>query len=324
MLDALDSVGWRGDGRVLQLNSFENRVLLVQLEAGGAVVVKFYRPGRWTDAQILEEHAFSAELLAAEVPVAAPLRGPQGQTLLRPDADAGSPWRFAVFDRMPGRGPELEHPGVLRRIGHFLGRLHATGAGGRFEHRLTLGLDAGREARDTVLATEHLDDSSRERWQHAAESVLQACAAVDAAVGEVEHLRLHGDCHLGNVLWTDAGPHFVDLDDAVNGPAMQDLWMLLAGDAATARHQRFEILEGYETFRELDPREWHRVEVLRSLRMLHYSAWLARRWHDPAFPAAFPWFGTAAYWSEQITRLQEQRELLEDALQAAQGVPRWD
>ena len=324
---------------MLQLNSFENRVLLVQLEDGGAVVAKFYRPGRWSDGQILEEHAFSTELAASEVPVAAPLADASGRTLHAFQGDdlvsgepgdpeaaqaAPSPWRFAVFDRMPGRGPELEQPGVLRRIGHFLGRLHAVGAHRPFSERLTLDLDFGRAARQAVLESGYLDDATLERWRQAADQVLAACETVEAAVGETQKLRLHGDCHLGNILWTEDGPHFVDLDDAVNGPAVQDLWMLLAGDAATARAQRDELLDGYETFRELDPRELHLVEVMRSLRMLHYSAWLARRWHDPAFPAAFPWFATAAYWSEQVTRLQDQLPLLDEALSRAQGLPRWE
>lgn len=321
---------------MLQLNSFENRVLLVQLESGGAVVVKFYRPGRWSDEQILEEHAFSAELHAAEVPVAAPLTDAAGRTLLHfagTDHQAGEaalaspaalPWRFAVFERRPGRGPELEQPGVLRRIGHFLGRLHAVGAQRAFDERLTLDLGWGRAAREAVIQGGHLEDSALERWQQVVAQVLAGCEAVQAAVGPTPTLRLHGDCHLGNILWTEDGPHFVDLDDSVNGPAVQDLWMLLAGDAATARAQRDEMLDGYETFRELDPRELHLIEVMRSLRMLHYSAWLSRRWHDPAFPAAFPWFGTAAYWSEQVTRLQDQLPLLEDALRGAQGLPRWE
>ncbi len=309
-LDALDAVGWRCDGRVLQLNSFENRVLLVHLEDGDAVVAKFYRPARWTDAQILEEHRFAAELAESEVPVAAPLCDAAGTTLHRAAA-----WRFAVFARAPGRGPELEQPGVMRRLGGFLGRMHAAAGTRRFEHRPTLDLDFGRSARDAVIGSGHLPPDSAQAWTAVADAVLDRCAELLAAMGRVTERRLHGDCHLGNILWTDsAGPHVVDLDDAVNGPAVQDLWMLLAGDADTARMQRSELLDGYEAFLDFDPREWRLVEALRSLRMLHHSGWIARRWHDPAFPAAFPWFGTPAYWSQQVTQLREQQALLDDAL----------
>jgi Ser/Thr protein kinase RdoA (MazF antagonist) len=319
VLDALERAGWRGDGRVLQLNSFENRVFLVQIEGGGAVVAKFYRPGRWTDAQIEEELAFAAELAASEVPVASALPGPDGRLLqIDPPRHAEDrELRFAVCDRKPGRGPELETEGVVERIGSFLGRLHAIGAARRFEQRITLDIGGlGSAAVQAVVSGRHLPPELEAPWQQVAATVLAHCRSLEEAVGPVTVLRLHGDCHLGNILWTDAGPHFVDLDDAMNGPAVQDLWMLLAGDAATARRQTVALIDGYEQFRDLDRRELRLVEAMRSYRMLHYSAWIARRWHDPAFPAAFPWFGTAAYWQEQLAQLREQVGLLDEAIEA--------
>jgi Ser/Thr protein kinase RdoA (MazF antagonist) len=331
VLDALDAGGWRGDGRVVQLNSFENRVWLVPLEAGGAVVTKFYRPGRWSDAQILEEHAYSAALAAAEVPVAAPLADPDGRTLMHIDtsaataaaADTTSPsgsnasehWRFAVFERKPGRGPELEDPGVIAWIGRFLARLHTVGAAEPFVDRPTLdAIGLAQRAADDVTASPLLPLEQARSWRAATDGLIDAMRRSLERLPPPTTLRLHGDCHLGNILWTEAGPHFVDLDDAVNGPAVQDLWMLLAGDAATAEAQTAALLEGYESVREFDRRELRLIEVLRSARMLHYAAWILRRWHDPAFPAAFPWFGDAAYWSELTSRLKDQRALLEEAL----------
>ncbi len=322
VLDALERAGWRGDGRVLQLNSFENRVLLVHLEDAEPVVVKFYRPGRWTNAQIEEEHAFAIELVEAEVPVAAPLKGADGRMLQidSGDIDGGSELRFAVCARKPGRAPELEADGVVERIGSFLGRLHAVGARSKFAHRISLDIDKlGREAVAAVLESEHLPMELQTPWQQAADQVLTRCTTLAERVGPVQTLRLHGDCHLGNILWTEAGPHFVDLDDAMNGPVVQDLWMLLAGDSATAQRQTAALLDGYEQFCEFDRRELRLVEAMRTFRMLHYSAWISRRWHDPAFPAAFPWFGTAAYWNEQLTRLRDQTSLLDEAIEQAAG-----
>jgi Ser/Thr protein kinase RdoA (MazF antagonist) len=317
VLDALDAVGWRGDGRALQLNSFENRVWLVPLESGGAVVAKFYRPRRWSDAQILEEHAFTVELAGADVPVAAPLADMTGQTLFHASVtpEAVEPWRFAVFDRKPGRAPELEQPGVVAWIGRFLGRLHTVGARVPFAERLTLDpAPLGRQAQADVVASQLLPLDAERAWGAAATRLVDQMQTVAERLGPLAHRRLHGDCHIGNVLWTETGPHFVDLDDAVNGPAVQDLWMLLAGDADTAQQQSQALLEGYESVCDFDRRELRFIEVLRSARMLHYSAWIARRWHDPAFPAAFPWFGDLAYWHEQCRQLNDQSALLDEAL----------
>jgi Ser/Thr protein kinase RdoA (MazF antagonist) len=314
VLDALDSVGQRGDGRLLQLNSYENRVFQVMLEDGGAVVAKFYRPGRWTDAQITEEHTFAAELAAAELPVVAPLTLltlPDGGSLARVEVD-GQPFRLAVYPRRAGHGPDLDRPDTLRWLGRFIGRLHVVGAQRPFMHRRSLDAATfGHQALARLLALDMIGPAQVDAFRNTAQ---QALAMVDAAFAAVPFtpIRLHGDCHPGNILWRDpdegggGGPHIVDLDDAVSGPAVQDLWMLLSGDAAAMRGQLAAVLAGYCQFRPFDRRELALIEPLRTLRMLHHNAWLAERWGDPAFPAAFPWFGTPNHWSQQTVELREQ------------------
>ena len=313
MLDALEHAGLRPDGRLLQLNSYENRVLLAHLEDGAAVVAKFYRPGRWTDAQILEEHAFAQALAAAEVPVVAPLT-------LTIDGATGTlghfqGQRFAVTPRQGGRAPELEDPEVLRWIGRFLARMHDVGQAQPFQARLAWNSAApARDARDWMRAHDTLPPELSANWHDAAARCIDAIDAAFDSLPDRRSLRLHGDCHPGNILWTpDRGPHFVDLDDAAQGPAVQDLWMLLSGDPEAARIQRDALLDGYESVREFDWRELRLVEALRTQRMIHHSAWLARRWDDPAFPLAFPWFGTPNYWSDQVVKLREQLEAMQVA-----------
>ena len=314
VLDLLDLVGLHGDGRLLQLNSYENRVFLVWLEDGSAVVAKFYRPGRWSDEQILEEHAFGRELAAAEIPVVAPLSlqaAADGVRVLGDDRTLAvtADHRFAVTPNRPGRPVELEDPQALNWIGRFLGRIHQVGGRGRFVHRRRLDLDTlGRQAFDRLVAGDALTPAESGPWQSAARSALALVAERYAAVPDAAWLRVHGDCHPGNLLWTQAGPHFVDLDDAGTGLAVQDLWMLLPGDVAGAERAAQHLLEGYESIRDFDRREIGLVDALRTLRMIHHSAWIAERWDDPAFPAAFPWYGSAAYWSQQATQLREQCE----------------
>ncbi|MBL0090036.1 MAG: serine/threonine protein kinase [Ideonella sp.] len=309
VLDALDAVGLRGDGRLLQLNSYENRVFQVFLEDDSAVVAKFYRPDRWTDAQILEEHAFAAELVQAEVPVVAPLVLAQGSTLAHAVIE-GQHFRYAAFPRRAGRAPELENLDTLRWLGRFIGRLHSVGAQRPFATRRTLDANTfGHQARDRVLALDVILPTQAKTWQDACD---QAIAAVERAFATVRpnSLRLHGDCHPGNVLWRDEGPHLVDLDDACMGPAVQDLWMLLSGNQEALRTQLDAVLSGYQAFHHFNRRELALIEPLRTLRMIHHSAWLAERWTDPAFPVAFPWFGTPNYWSQQTTQLHEQLEAM--------------
>ena len=323
VLDALDAVGLRGDGRLIQLNSYENRVFQVFLEDGRVVVAKFYRPGRWTDAQILEEHSFGAELAAQEIPVAAawPLvidTGSRhadsveliGATLGRFETPLGA-YRYAVTQRLTGRAPELEEAGTLEWIGRFIGRMHAVGAASTFQHRLTMDVQTfGTDNRNWLLAQDLIPPDALPAWRDITQTALAAVQTAFDQGTPARPLRLHGDCHLGNVLWAADGPHFVDLDDAVTGPAVQDLWMLLSGDRAAMTRQLAAVLDGYEAFMDFDWRELRMVEPLRTLRMIHHSAWIARRWNDPAFPVAFPWFDSPSYWAEQTTRLRQQVEAM--------------
>jgi Ser/Thr protein kinase RdoA (MazF antagonist) len=318
VLDAIESLGLRCDGRQFALNSYENRVYQVGIEDATPLIVKFYRPLRWTEAQILEEHAFAAELDAAEIPVVAPLLI-QGHTL----HDFGG-FRFALFPRRGGRTPELENPETLAWLGRFLGRIHAVGATRPFLHRPALNIDTfGRESREWLLTHDMIPPELRAPWQGVAEMALEQVAHCESRAGGVALLRLHGDCHPGNVLWVeegpDRGPHFVDLDDARSGPAVQDLWMLLPGDREAASRTLAMLLAGYEDFREFDDNELHLIESLRTLRLMHHSAWIARRWNDPAFPAAFPWFASPRYWQDRILELKEQVALMQEpALRPAQ------
>ncbi len=313
VLDALERVELRGDGRLLQLNSYENRVFQVFLEDGRAVVAKFYRPGRWSDAQILEEHAFALQLAGREVPVVPPLALAGTGTLCHATI-AGTPHRFSVSERRAGRAPELDDPNTLQWLGRFIARMHQVGREQPFMPRRTLDIETfGRRARQLLVEGGFVPDTQHAAWLQACDAALQRVQQAFDEAGPVRTLRLHGDCHPGNVLWREGeGPHFVDLDDACTGPAVQDLWMLVSGDRGAMARQLAELLEGYETFLPFDRRELALIEPLRTLRMVHHSAWLAERWHDPAFPAAFPWFGTPAYWSQQTTQLREQLEAMDE------------
>ena len=316
VLRCLDAVGLRGDGRVLQLNSYENRVFQVFLEDGDVVVAKFYRPGRWTDAQILEEHAYALELAAAEVPVVPPRVLGTGADGLAVDGEPPTLARFegqryAVATRCAGREPELDDPQTLRQIGRFIGRMHAVGRARPFLHRHRLDPRAdGRRALALLVEGGFVPDTQLAAWRSACELALAAVAAAFDAAAPLATLRLHGDCHPGNVLWRRDGahgtPHVVDLDDAMQGPAVQDLWMLVSGDHRTMAQQLDTLLEGYGQFSEFDDRERALIEPLRTLRMVRHSAWLAERWGDPTFPLNFPFFGSAAYWSQQTAQLREQ------------------
>lgn len=306
-LDALDSTGLVADGRLLALNSYENRVYQMGVEDAAPVVVKFYRPGRWSDAAILEEHAFVTELAAREVPAVPPI------VLNRATLHTHAGFRFAVYPKQGGRMPEFDRAGTLERMGRFLGRIHAVGATVPFTHRPTLDPESfGVASRDFLQRGHWLPADLTAAWDSVVEHALASVAHCYARAGEVRAIRLHGDCHAGNVLWTEDGPHFVDFDDARMGPAVQDLWMLLSGEREQQQAQFAEILTGYEDFMEFDPRELHLVEALRTLRLLHYAAWLARRWDDPAFPAAFPWFNTQQYWQARILELREQIALMDE------------
>jgi Ser/Thr protein kinase RdoA (MazF antagonist) len=307
VLDAVESLGYLSDARILALNSYENRVYQVGIEDETPLIAKFYRPGRWTDAAILEEHAFSAELAECEIPVVAPLQR-DGQTLFE---HAG--FRFALFPRRGGRAPEPGNLEQLYRLGQLLGRLHGVGASKPFLHRESLAVDNfGHASLHTLLQGNFIPRSLLPAYESVARDLLKRLDELFARV-KYTPIRLHGDCHPGNLLCRDDSFHIVDLDDCRMGPALQDLWMMIGGGE---RHERLsqlaELIEGYQEFHDFDSRELPLLEGLRSLRLMHYSAWLARRWDDPAFPMSFPWFGTERYWGEQILILREQLAALDE------------
>jgi Ser/Thr protein kinase RdoA (MazF antagonist) len=309
ILEALESVGVDPDGRLFELNSYENRVYQAGLAAGGMCVAKFYRAGRWSDAQILEEHAFAAELVAADLSVAAP-QVFAGSTLHHRDS-----LRFAVFPKLAGRAPELDGVDSLELLGRALGRLHAVGARSRFAHRPSLSIERlGWAARDALLRSSVVDgvvDSALiDRYAEVSEALLEKVEEAFERYGPLAKVRLHGDCHLGNILWSETGPVFVDLDDCMMGPRIQDLWMLLSGTPDDQEGQWQALMRGYRQFHHIDESERELIEPLRSLRMIHHSSWIAQRWDDPAFPRAFPWFTSGRFWQEHLSDLWQQAELL--------------
>lgn len=307
VLDALDSIGLRGDGRLLALNSYENRVYQVGMEEGAPLVAKFYRPERWSDAEILEEHAFVTQLAEREIPVV-PAEMLHGHTLHRYKG-----FRLAVFAKHGGRAPELDDCDTLEWMGRFIARIHAVGGLESYHHRPALDIASfGIEPSSYLLQHGFLPHELKEVYRGVVAQALEGVRHCYERAGEVKNIRLHGDCHPGNVLWTEAGPHFVDFDDSRMGPAVQDLWMLLSGEREEMTRQLSDLLNGYEDFCEFDTRELNLVEALRTLRLVHYSAWIARRWDDPAFPAAFPWFNTQRYWEERILELREQIALMQE------------
>ncbi len=310
LLDAVETTGLRCDGRLTALNSYENRVYQVWLESGESVVAKFYRPQRWSRAAILEEHAYALELAQAELPVVAPLLL-QGSTL---HEHAG--FLLALTPRQGGRTPEFEDEDTLRWLGRFIARIHAIGSLQDFDHRPTIGWDEfGEVPVRYVLDHDFVPPDLRAAYESTALDVLERVKhrwqQCDDG-GGFGTLRLHGDCHAGNILWTDAGPHFVDLDDARMGPAVQDLWMWLGGDRDAQQQQLAAIIAGYREFHDFNPAELALIEPLRTLRMVHYAGWLARRWEDPAFPQSFPFFNTQRYWQDHILALREQAAALDE------------
>ena len=316
VLDALSALGLPVDGRLSALSSYENRVYQVHLDDDSTVVTKFYRPGRWSEAQIREEHAFTDELMAEDIPVVGPLTL-NGMRLhearIVHEAVDGHFW-FSVSPCRGGRAPELDDPEVLMWIGRLMARMHLVGERHAFVHRPTLNLHTfGEASRDLLMRENWVPPEVAQQWLSLCNQTLELVRQKMPA--QVRSLRLHGDCHPGNILWTpqgmpEAGPHFVDLDDARMGPAVQDLWMLLHGEEQERRQKLFTVLEGYESMRPFDMQEVQWIEPLRTLRIIHYSAWLASRQDDPAFPMHFPWFGTADYWRGQCDTLREQIELM--------------
>jgi Ser/Thr protein kinase RdoA (MazF antagonist) len=314
ILDAIDGRGYRCDGRLLALNSYENRVYQAWLETGdgdggggSSLVAKFYRPQRWSEAQLAEEHGFALALAEREIPVCAPLKR-DGRTLFEHEG-----FRFALYPRWPGRTPELEDRATLAWLGRFIARIHAVGALQPFAERPALDIDAfGIEPYEFVMEHGFVPDDLQDAYSSVVEDVLERVTRRYESAGPVRAIRLHGDCHAGNILWTGEGPHFVDLDDARMGPAVQDLWMLLSGDRSEMQIQLDAMLSGYREFADFNPAELWLVEALRTLRIIHYAGWLARRWDDPAFPVTFPFFNTQRYWQDHILSLREQAAALDE------------
>lgn len=299
------------DGRILALNSYENRVYQIGIEGQQPLIAKFYRPDRWTTAQILEEHAFSFELGEDEFPVVTPVIY-DGNSLFEETIDNQS-FQFSLFPRKGGRAPEFDNLDHLLIMGRWLARLHNIGAVRPFVERPTLDLSSYGTDSVAFITENFIPSSLKIAYATLTRDLLQLLQEKYQQQKTIKFIRTHNDCHAGNVLWRDDLPHFVDFDDARMAPAIQDLWMLLSGDRHEQTTQLAEILEGYQEFRELDLRELHWIEMLRTLRMMHYSAWLARRWDDPAFPMHFPWFNTERYWGQHILELREQLSALQEA-----------
>ena len=307
ILTAIDSLGFRCDGRFLALNSYENRVYRVGIEDGEPVVAKFYRPGRWSDDAIFEEHGFTAELAAKEIPVVAPFEL-SGSTLHH-----CGPFRVSVSPCHGGRSPELDDYDLLQQVGRLVARIHLQGESGWFKHRPAIDIDTyGHASHDYLLEQGFIPDELRDAYISVSEHLFVNISACFERAGSSRSIRLHADFHPSNVLVAGERLHIVDLDDARSGPAVQDLWMFLSGDRSEQTPQLASLLLGYEEFRAFDARELHLIEALRTLRIMHYAAWLARRWHDPAFKIAFPWFDSQRYWDQHILTLREQVALMEE------------
>ncbi len=303
---AVESQGFISDGRILALNSYENRVYQVGIEDDEPVIIKFYRPERWTQAQIQEEHSFTVELKEADFPVVCPLN--DGHSLFSHEG-----LFTTIFPRRGGRAPELDNLDNLYQLGQYMGRLHAVGKISNFKYRPSLTIESfGRESQQTLLTT-LLPKDLHEAYRTLTDDLLMIIEQRFAALDQIHMLRCHGDCHIGNILWRDDKPHFVDFDDARMAPAIQDLWMFLSGNRQEQQLQIQELIEGYEMFNAFNPAELSLIEPLRTLRLMHFSAWLAKRWHDPAFPMHFPWFNTAQYWGQHILELREQLSLMQES-----------
>ena len=301
IMDAVESQGFQCDCRTFALNSYENRVYQVGIEEGLPLIAKFYRPGRWSDAQILEEHRFCQDLVAHELSVVAPIANSCGESLFHHGG-----FRFALYPRQGGHAPEFDNLDNLLVLGRMLGRIHSIGAVRQFEHRPTLDVQSFGRASVALITERFIPDEYRASYAAVTGQLLETIEAILDGAAPLRFIRTHGDCHSGNILWRDNAPHFVDFDDARTAPAVQDLWMMLSGERPRQTAQLEALLEGYREFCDFHPRELRLVEALRTLRMLHYSAWLARRWKDPMFPRTFPWFNTTRYWGEQILQLREQ------------------
>ncbi len=308
ILDAIDSIGLITDGRQLALNSYENRVYQIGLEDAEPIIVKFYRPQRWSDDAILEEHEYTLALNAAEIPVIPPIIH-NGKTLHQ-----YGPFRFSIYQRRGGRAPELDNPDHLEQMGRFIARIHALGATQKFEHRPSINIqNYAITPRKFLINNNFIPVHLEKAYASLSDDVIKRIKNCFNRAGDVETLRLHCDFHPGNILWTGDGPHIVDFDDARMGPVIQDLWMFLSGDRQYMTARLGDLLIGYEDFYEFNSAELNLVEALRTMRIMHHAYWIAKRWDDPAFPQAFPWFNSDNYWEEHILSLREQAAMMDEA-----------
>ncbi len=303
----LEELGFACDGRFLALNSYENRVYQIGIEDERPVVAKFYRPGRWSDDSIREEHEFSVALAGQDIPVVPPLE------IDHDTLKHSGPYRLAVYPCRGGRSPDLDNYRLLTQLGRLVARIHLEGQVSSFRYRPSIDIESyGVASVDFLLHNDFIPEDNREAYEGIADLVLDGVEACFERVGDTQDIRLHGDFHPGNVLVNEDRLHIVDLDDCRHGPAVQDLWMFLSGDRVEQTPQLEALLEGYQSFRRFDPRELHLIEALRSLRIMHYAAWLARRWEDPAFKIAFPWFDSPRYWDDHVLALREQVALMQE------------
>jgi Ser/Thr protein kinase RdoA (MazF antagonist) len=307
VIDAIESTGRLSDARLLALNSYENRVYQVGIEDESPVIAKFYRPERWSDDQILEEHAFSLELLAADISVVAPLRDEAGQTLHEYEG-----FRFALFPRRGGYPPELDNLDNMLVLGRTLGRIHGVGKAAPFRYRQQITVQRMLVESREFLLEGFIPGALIPAYDSLTRDLADTVTTIYEEVASTDLIRIHGDCHIGNILWRDDTAHFVDLDDCCMAPAVQDLWMFLNGERHDRQLQLSELIEGYSEFCDFDPRQIRWIESLRTMRLIHYAAWLARRWHDPAFPRSFTWFNTERYWADHILELREQLAALQE------------
>lgn len=311
ILQAIESQGYVCDGRVLALNSYENRVYQIGIEGSDPVIAKFYRPNRWTNEQIQEEHNFSFELASAELPVVAPVCNSGGESIF-----SFGEFRFSLFPRKGGRAPELDNEDNLFVLGRFLGRMHLIGKSKEFKSRPTIESKTYGHESVAFISEHFIPVALKQAYDSLSQDLLQRVDSIIAEQENTRNIRVHGDCHIGNMLWRDNAPHFIDFDDCRMAPAVQDIWMLLSGSRDEQRSQLINILDGYNEFGDFNLSELRMVAVLRTLRMLYFSAWLARRWDDPAFPHGFPWFNTSQYWEGHVLSLREQLfELQEPAIE---------
>ena len=307
IINAIESLDYISDSRILALNSYENRVYQIGIEDESPIIAKFYRPNRWTDEMIKEEHQFTLELANADLPVVAPIVI-NNETIFNFEG-----YRFSLYPRFGGYAPELDNSDHLLHLGRILAQLHNIGETKAFVERPTISIeDFAIKPIKYILENNFIPGDLHIAYTTLTDDLLIRIKQCFEQAGDYNTLRLHGDCHQSNILTRDDKFYIVDFDDSRTGPAIQDIWMFLSGDRQYMTARLNDFMEGYTEFRDFSARELHLIEALRTLRLIHYAAWLAQRWEDPAFPIAFPFFNTQNYWEEHILSLREQASLMEE------------